>query len=140
MPMSNKTSRKFPKTAQTGFQRNCIAIDWNRKEWTTTSNLKFSAVFGTMSAKSSILIRPAGKLPMVTSKKTIGFLAFGCRKCHSTAAPPPAPAGAAIASRGTKGTIARAHAHSERRQYYSPSVGHNRASADRSVRARSCRC
>ena len=65
-----------------------------------TWNLKFSAVFGTISAKSSILIRPAGKLPMVTSKKTIGFLAFGGLKCHSTAAPPPA-AGAAIASRDT---------------------------------------
>lgn len=38
-----------------------------------------------MSAKSSILIRPAGKLPMVTSKKTIGFLGLGGLRCHSKA-------------------------------------------------------
>lgn len=51
-------------------------------------DLKFSAVLGTISAKSSILILPAGMLPMVTSKKTIGFLGFGGRTCHSTLLPP----------------------------------------------------
>jgi hypothetical protein len=39
-------------------------------------NLKFSAVLGAISAKSSILIRPAGIEPIVTSKNTIGFLGF----------------------------------------------------------------
>lgn len=47
---------------------------------------KFSAVLGAMSAKSSILIRPAGMDPMVTSKNTTGFFGFGGRWCHSTAA------------------------------------------------------
>jgi len=51
-------------------------------------DLKFSAVLGAMSAKSSILILPAGMVPMVTSKKTMGFLGFGGRRCHSTAAAP----------------------------------------------------
>ena len=37
-----------------------------------------------MSAKSSILMRPAGMDPMVTSKNTTGFLGFGGRWCHST--------------------------------------------------------
>lgn len=46
-------------------------------------DLKFSAVLGTISAKSSILIRPAGMDPMVMSKKTIGFLGFGGLWCHS---------------------------------------------------------
>ena len=55
-------------------------------EW---KNLKFSAVLGAISAKSSILIRPAGMVPIVTSKKTIGFLGFGGLKCHSTLPPPP---------------------------------------------------
>jgi hypothetical protein len=45
---------------------------------------KFSAVLGTMSAKSSILMRPAGMDPMVTSKNTTGFFGFGGRWCHST--------------------------------------------------------
>ena len=48
--------------------------------------LKFSAVLGVMSAKSSILILPAGMDPMVTSKKTMGFLGFGGRRCQSMAA------------------------------------------------------
>lgn len=48
-------------------------------------NLKFSAVLGTMSAKSSILMRPAGMDPMVTSKKTMGFLGLGGLRCHSDA-------------------------------------------------------
>lgn len=50
-------------------------------------NLKFSAVLGATSAKSSILILPAGMVPMVTSKKTTGFLGFGGRTCHSTPLP-----------------------------------------------------
>lgn len=57
------------------------------KEWQC---LKFSAVLGAMSAKSSILIRPAGIVPMVMSKKTTGFLGLGGRTCHSTPPPPPA--------------------------------------------------
>ncbi|WVZ01898.1 hypothetical protein V8G54_022704 [Vigna mungo] len=65
-------------------------IDWRRLLhylYSPVQNcLKFSAVLGAMSAKSSILIRPAGMLPMVTSKKTIGFLGFGGRTCHSTPA------------------------------------------------------
>lgn len=44
-----------------------------------------------MSAKSSILIRPAGMVPIVTSKNTIGFFGFGGRTCHSTLPPPPPP-------------------------------------------------
>lgn len=55
-------------------------------------NLKFSAVLGAISAKSSILILPAGMVPMVMSKNTTGFLGFGGRTCHST------PAFAAITS------------------------------------------
>lgn len=47
--------------------------------------LKFSQVLGQMSAKSSILIRPAGMPPMVTSKKTIGLLGFLARACQSIA-------------------------------------------------------
>lgn len=43
-----------------------------------------------MSAKSSILMRPAGMVPIVTSKNTIGFLGFGGRTCHSTPPPPDA--------------------------------------------------
>lgn len=39
-------------------------------------NLKFSAVLGAISAKSSILMRPAGIEPMVMSKNTTGFLGF----------------------------------------------------------------
>ena len=62
-------------------------------EW---KNLKFSAVLGAISAKSSILIRPAGMVPIVTSKKTIGFLGFGGLKCHSTLPPPPPDAIAAL--------------------------------------------
>jgi hypothetical protein len=42
-----------------------------------------------ISAKSSILMRPAGMLPIVMSKKTIGFFGFGGRTCHSTVFPPP---------------------------------------------------
>jgi hypothetical protein len=34
---------------------------------------KFSAVFGTRSAKSSITTRPAGWPPIEISKKTLGF-------------------------------------------------------------------
>lgn len=49
---------------------------------------KFSAVLGAISAKSSILMRPAGMLPMVMSKNTIGFLGFGGLWCHSTPPPP----------------------------------------------------
>lgn len=45
---------------------------------------KFSAVLGAMSAKSSILMRPAAMDPMVTSKNTTGFFGFGGRWCHST--------------------------------------------------------
>lgn len=37
-----------------------------------------------MSAKSSILMRPAAMDPMVTSKNTTGFFGFGGRWCHST--------------------------------------------------------
>jgi len=37
------------------------------------ANLKFSAVFGTTSANSSIFILPAGWPPMEISKNTIGF-------------------------------------------------------------------
>ena len=36
------------------------------------------------------MIRPAGMVPMVTSKKTIGFFGFGGLKCHSTLPPPDA--------------------------------------------------
>ena len=54
------------------------------REW---QDLKFSAVLGAISAKSSILIRPAGMLPMVMSKKTIGFFGFGGLTCHSTPDP-----------------------------------------------------
>lgn len=60
------------------------------RERTKAGYLKFSAVLGAMSAKSSILIRPAGMVPMVMSKNTMGFLGFGGRTCHST--PPPADA------------------------------------------------
>lgn len=60
----------------------------NRISKRQTRYLKFSAVLGAISAKSSILILPAGMLPMVTSKNTIGFLGFGGRTCHST---PPLP-------------------------------------------------
>jgi hypothetical protein len=37
-----------------------------------------------MSAKSSILMRPAGMDPMVTSKNTTGFFGFGGLWCQST--------------------------------------------------------
>nr|CAB3452894.1 unnamed protein product [Digitaria exilis] len=37
---------------------------------------KFSAVLGTLSAKSSMTTRPALALPMRMSKKTLGFLAM----------------------------------------------------------------
>lgn len=46
--------------------------------------LKFSAVLGVISAKSSILTRPAGMVPIVMSKKTTGFLGFWGLWCHST--------------------------------------------------------
>lgn len=46
--------------------------------------LKFSAVLGAISAKSSILTRPAGMVPIVMSKKTTGFLGFWGLWCHST--------------------------------------------------------
>lgn len=59
--------------------------------------LKFSAVLGAMSAKSSILIRPAGMPPIETSKKTTGFLGFGGRTCHSTF-PPPLEGAAVVAA------------------------------------------
>nr|GMD71923.1 hypothetical protein Iba_chr12fCG3580 [Ipomoea batatas] len=55
--------------------------------------MKFSAVLGAMSAKSSILIRPAGMFPMVMSKKTTGFFGTCGLRCHST----PAPSAAAAA-------------------------------------------
>lgn len=45
-------------------------------------NLKFSAVFGQTSAKSSILIVPIGAPPAVISIKTIGF--SGCRSCSAS--------------------------------------------------------
>ena len=38
-----------------------------------TAHLKFSAVLGTVSAKSSIFMRPALCPPMDTSKNTTGF-------------------------------------------------------------------
>ena len=38
---------------------------------------KFSAVFGTTSARSVISMRPDGAPPIVMSKKTIGFGLFG---------------------------------------------------------------
>ena len=49
----------------------------NRKE----SHLKFSAVFGTTSANSSILMRPWGAPPMDTSKNTTGLLGFEGAVC-----------------------------------------------------------
>ena len=77
------------------FLKQCELLREIKKE---KGDLKFSAVLGAMSAKSSILILPAGIVPMVTSKKTMGFLGFGGRRCHSTAAAPePATAvGAAV--------------------------------------------
>ena len=53
----------------------------SKRKW---EDLKFSAVLGAMSAKSSILIRPAGIPPIETSKKTTGFLGLGGLTCHST--------------------------------------------------------
>lgn len=78
-----------------------LNYEWNDgKKWITKESnnkaerewrcLKFSAVLGAISAKSSILMRPAGMVPMVMSKKTTGFLGFGGRTCHSTPPPPPA--------------------------------------------------
>ena len=59
-----------------------------KREKRREEDLKFSAVLGAMSAKSSILIRPAGIPPIETSKKTTGFLGLGGLTCHSTFPPP----------------------------------------------------
>ena len=47
---------------------------------------KFSHVFGAMSAKSSIFIRPTSTPPIATSKNTTGLFTFCGRRCHTTAA------------------------------------------------------
>lgn len=52
--------------------------NWKNK-WKQSSYLKFSAVFGTTSEKSSIFIRPTSVLPMAMSKNTTGL--EGCLSC-----------------------------------------------------------
>lgn len=82
------------KQAKSGTKRGRMSKELNkkarkrkRKTQSEQQCLKFSAVLGAISAKSSILMRPAAMVPMVMSKKTTGFLGFGGRTCHST--PPP---------------------------------------------------
>ena len=62
-----------------------LSDEWEIKSAFHTRNdfmrfyLKFSAVLGTTSAKSSNFIRPASVVPILTSKKTTGLL--GCLSC-----------------------------------------------------------